>query len=256
MSDDPASNSVPKEPPALQLLSFISGHFAVFSLLGLMAVVLCSTLFLYGYLSVFDWQLIWIIEYPDILKFGLVALAVIFSVILGLQAILVHLSIASTYKGKARAMYVVFIIALAIALLAILMVIEWRTEAEPRYQMYGSFLASAFFLIGVSLGIWEVVERRRTISAQRIAFVVIFLFMAVGTFGGSFGTYAKYSKGLTHDVFLKDRQMSDVRLVLFTSHHTVLYAGTDVIVLPTSEIIKVVAHPAAQRGVKANSEVY
>jgi hypothetical protein len=103
------------------------------------------------------------------------------------------------------------------------------------------------FLIGVLLGIWGVVERLRTISAESIAFVVLFLLVSVGIFGATFGTYAKYSKGLTHDVFLKDREMSDVRLVLFTSHHTVLYMGTDVIVLPTSEIIKVVAHRATQQ---------
>jgi len=166
---------------------------------------------------------------------------------LGLQGILLNLIASTRYKGKARALYVVVIIALAISLLAVPVAIEWRTEAEPRYQMYGSFLGSAVLLIGVSLGIWEVVERRRTISVVRIAFVVMLLFMSLGTFGGSFGAYAKYSKGLTHDVFLKDREMSDVRLVLFTSHHTVLYAGTDVIVLPTSEIIKVGAHPAAQQ---------
>src|SRR5262245_1477384 len=247
MSDQAQTRFAPAEPAAQKLLSFITAHFAAFSLLGLVVVVLCCTLFLYGYLSVFDWQLIWIIEYPDILKFGLVALAVIFGIILGLYGILMNLIASTRYKGKARVLYVVVIIALAIALWAIPVAIEWRTEAEPRYQMYGSFLVSAIFLIAVSLGIWEVVERCRTISVERIAFVVMFLFISVGSFGGSFGTYAKYSKGLTHDVFLKDRQMSNVRLVLFTSHHTVIYAGTDVVVLPTSEIMKIVAHPTDQQ---------
>lgn len=78
MSDEAHSSQAPEEPRELRLLGFVSEHFAVFSFLGLLAV-LCSTLFLYGYLTVFDQQLIWIIEYPDILKFGLVALAVIFS---------------------------------------------------------------------------------------------------------------------------------------------------------------------------------
>ena len=79
-------------------------------------------------------------------------------------------------------------------------------------------------------------------------FAVVLLFVSMGAFGGTFGSYAKYSKGLTHDVFLKDREMSNVRLVLFTSHHTVLYAGTDVVVLSTSEIMKIVVHhPTAQQ---------
>jgi hypothetical protein len=242
MSNKPETSPAPKETPALRLLSFISGHFAVFSLLGLVAIVLCSTLFLYGYLAVFDWQLIWIIEYPDILKFGLVALAVISSIILAVSAFIANLIVTSRSK-VGRAMFVV-IIALGIALLVTLVALKWPTEAEPRYEMYGSFGVSAGFLIAVSLGIWGVVER--TIGAERIGFVVLFLFLSMGSFGSTFGTYVKYAKGLTHDVFLKDREMSDVRLVLFTSHHTVLYVGTDVVVLPTSEIIKVVAHPATQ----------
>src|SRR5262245_6096612 len=106
MSDEP---SAPKEPPAFRLLSFVSGHFGVFSLLGLVAAVLCSTLFLYGYLTVFDWQLIWIIEYPDILKFGLVGLAVISGILLTLQIIAQNITNAIRSKGKSRAIYLVLI---------------------------------------------------------------------------------------------------------------------------------------------------
>jgi hypothetical protein len=56
MSDEAQSSPAPEELRGLRSLSFISEHFAVFSLLGLLFAVLCSTLFLYGYLSVFDWQ--------------------------------------------------------------------------------------------------------------------------------------------------------------------------------------------------------
>jgi hypothetical protein len=244
MSDESQTSLAPEESRELRLLSFISGHFGVFSLLGLLLAVLCSTLFLYGYLSVFDWQLIWIIEYPDILKFGLVALAVISGIIFTINALIANAISATRFgRGKQRAAAVGVIIAITLVVWAIPVVIEWRTEAKPRYDMYLSFGASALFLIALSLGLWDAVERRHTISAERMIFVVIFLFVSVGVFGGTFGTYAKYSKGLTHDVFLKDREMSNVRLVLFTSHHTVLYAGTDAIVLPTSEIMKIVAHP-------------
>ena len=68
MSNEAQSSPAPEELRGVRLVRFISEHFAVFSLLGAVFVVLCSTLFLYGYLTVFDRQLIWIIEYPDILK--------------------------------------------------------------------------------------------------------------------------------------------------------------------------------------------
>jgi hypothetical protein len=47
-------------------LSFLTSNFAALSALTVIFAVLWSTVFLSAYLSVFDWQLIWIIEYPDV----------------------------------------------------------------------------------------------------------------------------------------------------------------------------------------------
>jgi len=246
MSEQAQTSSALEQPRELRLLSFISEHFAVFSLLGLLFAVLCSTLFLYGYLTVFDQQLIWIIEYPDILKFGLVALAVLSTIILIVQALIANAISAARLEGKTRAAAVGVIIAVTLALWAISVIIEWRTQAAPRYEMYVFLGISAVLLIALSVAISDVIEGR-IIKVERIAFVVVGLFVSLGAFGATFGTYAKYSKGPTHDVFLKDREMTNVRLVLFTTHHTVLYAGTDVVVIPTSGIMKIVAHPATQQ---------
>ena len=126
MSEQAQTSSALEQPRELRLLSFISEHFAVFSLLGLLFAVLCSTLFLYGYLTVFDQQLIWIIEYPDILKFGLVALAVMSTIILVVQALIANAISAARLEGKTRAAAVGIIIAATLALWAISVVIEWR----------------------------------------------------------------------------------------------------------------------------------
>src|ERR1700753_3661436 len=56
-------------------LDTVTKHFAVISTALTVTAVLSSTVFLYGYLSVFDWRLIWVIEYSDVLKFGLIVLA-------------------------------------------------------------------------------------------------------------------------------------------------------------------------------------
>ena len=103
MSDEAHSSQAPEEPRELRLLGFVSEHFAVFSFLGLRLAVLCSTLFLYGYLTVFDQQLIWIIEYPYILKFGLVALAVMSTIIWIVQALIANAISAARLGGKTRA---------------------------------------------------------------------------------------------------------------------------------------------------------
>jgi len=244
MSDQAQTRFASEEPQAQRLLSFVTAHLAIFSLLGLVIGVLYSTLFLYGYLGAFDLNLIWIIEYPDILKFGLVASALISSVIFLVHAVAHNLYVAaSLHKEKNRLRFIGLIVTLLVIVgLGIYIVV---TTTPP--EILESARLSALLLIANSLLIWSLVESRRP-SILFISFVFFALTMSVGVFGGTLGAYTKYSKGgLTHDVFLKDRQMSNVRLVLFTSHHTVLYAGTDVVVLPTSEIMKIVAHPPAQQ---------
>jgi hypothetical protein len=123
MSDEAQSSQAPKEPRELQLLGFISQHFAVFSLLGAAFVVLCSTLFLYGYLSVFDRQLIWIIEYPDILKFGLIALAVISTFIWTIHWFIEN-AISAARSEKRRVTTVGIIVAVALVLFVIPVIVE------------------------------------------------------------------------------------------------------------------------------------
>jgi len=240
MSDPAQTNASLPEARALRLLSLISPNFAVFSLLGLIVVVLCSTLFVYGYLSTFDLQLIWII-YPDILKFGLVALALISATFAFALQVAQSVTLIPLFKGKKRVIIIGAIVVGAIYGL-------WNFVASYPSQISLSLATSAGFLIASSGVIWTLVRAPAKANLAYIIVAFLMVMITMGACGGTLGTYIKYSKrGLVHDVFLKDRQMDNVRLVLFTTHHTVLYAGTDVVVLPTSEIIKIVAHPIAQQ---------
>jgi hypothetical protein len=63
-----------KESRATQALEFVTKHFVVVSTFAVMTSSVCATVFLYSYLAVFDWRLVWIIEYSDIFKATLVAL--------------------------------------------------------------------------------------------------------------------------------------------------------------------------------------
>jgi hypothetical protein len=65
------------QPPGVSLtvlvvLQFVKEYFVVFSALAIIVGVVLATIFLNAYLSVFDWQLLWIGQYPDILTFALV----------------------------------------------------------------------------------------------------------------------------------------------------------------------------------------
>ena len=58
------------------MLDFLTKYFAVLSAVAVAAGSSFVVIFVFGYLAVFDWNLIWIIEYQDIAKFTLVGVAI------------------------------------------------------------------------------------------------------------------------------------------------------------------------------------
>ena len=72
-------NATPSAPQrsASDLLVFLKDHFAILSTLAIAEGTVVATVFLYGYLSVFDRHLFWVVQYPDILTFSLLAVAVV-----------------------------------------------------------------------------------------------------------------------------------------------------------------------------------
>lgn len=82
---DTSGNAQPPPPKVHTAQGFfraIKENFVLVS--GSVAVigVALATLFLFSYLSVFDWHLMWFVEYTDILTFGLVAVAIVGSSLL------------------------------------------------------------------------------------------------------------------------------------------------------------------------------
>jgi hypothetical protein len=223
MSDGPPPGAETKSQ-APGVLTFLAGNIASLSAIGVVATVVCSTLFLYGYLSVFDWRLIWIIDYSDIFKIGLVTLAALAGAIVillfGLQMFLRALRVeGSRRRGQ-------------IAFLATLTGLAWGIFALLLLSRQPGPYSHAIFalLLVLALGFYVVAGGLLTgfvaLTTERALGLSALLFMAVGAAGWTFGILTKFSEGSRYDVFLKDREMADVRLVLFTSHHTASTAAT------------------------------
>jgi hypothetical protein len=244
-ADAPPPGSETKASHTPGPLTFIAENIASFSAVGVVATVVCSTLFLYGYLSVFDWRLFWIIDYSDIFKIGLVTLAALAGAIVILSFGLQMLLGIFRLKGRFRMAQIVFLAILYGIGLGIFGLFQLRGPAP--YQLYVAWGVAATFLLGLCGVTAVLLTGSITLTAERALGLSTFLFLAVGAADSTFGTVTKYSAGgLRYDVFLKDREMADVRVVLFTSHHTVLYSGELVIVFPTADMVKLVGHPAVR----------
>ncbi|SFJ24615.1 hypothetical protein [Bradyrhizobium sp. Gha] len=63
------------------MLDFLTKHFLVLSTLTIGVASAICMLFLAAYLAVFDWNLIWLIEYADLAKLFLIGTALLASVI-------------------------------------------------------------------------------------------------------------------------------------------------------------------------------
>jgi hypothetical protein len=234
------SNEV-KTPPWLKL---ITENFAVLSSSTLVLAVLCATVFLYGYLAVFDWHLIWIVEYSDILKFGLVAVAIISGSVLIIQQLFNYVMIVMEKQGKARWVFIAVLGIMLIAPYAYGIYSESRMPS-PRYLLYTSIgLSTALFAMLV-FAVWQSVKKPSRWNFFEIGGAVFFLTIALGSFGSTMGFYVKSEKGYEHDISLKDRDLTDVRLVMFTSHHTIIYDGTAALVIQTSDVVRVVGREKA-----------
>src|SRR6266481_9596805 len=71
---------------ATQVFAFIKENFVLVSAVAVLLGVTISTMFLAAYLSVFDWHLLWFVQYSDIITFGLIAVGIVGGSLIFLQA--------------------------------------------------------------------------------------------------------------------------------------------------------------------------
>jgi hypothetical protein len=72
-----------------------------------------------------------------------------------------------------------------------------------------------------------------------VAWIIFFVVCNISSLGTAFGYYTRDSGGFLHDVFLKDKELHDVGLVMLTSHHVVLCTKDQtIIVVPAGDVIR------------------
>jgi hypothetical protein len=233
--------SVPRTLRTLAVLKVVTANFAVLSTASLLLGVVCSTLFLFGYLSVFDWTLIWIVEYGDILKFGLVAVAMLSTFVLSIQGVIINTINVHDSTGKARWILLAILGALALSILGT-EIYSQHTSAEPQYQRAVTYSLGVIFLTFWIVDITQLVANKKPPPLREISNMIFFAIFSITTFGACVGVFVRYST-TSHDVYLRDRTLTDVRVVMFTSHHTVLFSDKVATVVPTPDVVQMVSKP-------------
>ena len=96
-------------PAALQVLQFLKENFALVSAIAALIGIALSTTFLAAYLSVFDWHLLWFVQYTDVITFGLLAIGIITGSLTFIQASAQTVLGLFGMKGRARWTHGIFL---------------------------------------------------------------------------------------------------------------------------------------------------
>ena len=214
-------------------LETVRENFGPISAVTGLTALLGSTVFLYGYLTVFDWRLIWVIEYSDVLKFGLI----IFAVFTG-YLFLLHGYASDAYRAAlsedpkkrlwwAKAVTFWFFLSFGSKILT-------DETSDMHYYMLHIMTHLSVLLIGLvtihtalRFRNWKSVTTTDwTNDAMGVVFVL-------SIFGQTFGYYTRDMDGFKHDVILKGVEMKNVGVFMITSHHTV-------IVVPSADVNQIV----------------
>jgi hypothetical protein len=223
------------------VLENVREYFGPISAFAGLTALLGSTVFLYGYLSVFDWRLIWVIEYSDVLKFGLIIFAVLTGSLYFLQGYATDAYRAAFSEDPkkrlwwAKAVTFWFFLSFGSKILS-------DETSEVHYYMLHFMTHLSVLLIGlVTVHVVLRFKNWKGLTPHDWANDAIGVVLILSVFGQTFGYYTRDMDGFKHDVILKGVEMKDVGVVMITSHHTVLYSDKgDVIVVPSADVNQII----------------
>lgn len=226
----------------LRILDLATEHFLVLSAAVLITAVVAGTIFLFGYLASFDWRLIFIIEYADILKISLIFVGALSTIIVLVAPVVSYLMHGEKRSPARLAIAAAMIIALLVAL-----VFEESRSPDPRYAMLFIVVSNTFLAIALVAVISRAAVDPSQQTAPELIGIIVLALPAMLYFGWGFGIVVRDSPGFNdyevtlkdYEVTLKSKTLAGVGLVMITSETIVLTTGHSTVVVPASEVLKI-----------------
>lgn len=224
----------PQGITASQALQFIKDNFVLVSGAALLIGVALATTFLAAYLSVFDWHLLWFVQYTDIITFGLLALGIVSGSITLLQSFVQTVLTSKTPAQRRSGLIVMVVLWIVGTAFNIWSAIH---SGQGYFHILSGVVAfgAAVTLIFV---IAAHVEARTLPIAVQCMFMLLILIICAGSLGRWLGKSVEETSNFNQDVYFKDQSLTNVKLVIVMSRHTVLLKDKVLYVVPTADISK------------------
>ena len=221
---------------AREAFQSLKDNFVIVSAFAALFGVVCGTVFLYGYLAIFDWRLFWVIQYQDILTFALIAIGIIGGVggiLQGLIFAVLHSGVLISKLNWKSASWIAGVFALFVAL---------NVFAESRIPHYFHIMYVTSCYIAVLSFTYLVashVNAGTLPNARQTASIALSVIVACYTFGQTLGYIVLESREPLSDVTVKNQSFYKAPLILMTSHHYMFLRDKTTVVVPTDEVIQV-----------------
>jgi MFS family permease len=228
------TDSTSAKVTAAEALQATKDHFVLISALTVAVGVGLSTTFLASYLSIFDWHLIWFVQYSDIVTFGLVAIGIVTGSFTTLQGLTQLVLSSIDAKITRRQVWAAVLIFLALFLFALVSVIRRGEGYFHVVDGAGTLGMGVFLLVLVA----RAIEKQQWPSIRHAISIFIIATVTTALFGQWLGFSVKETSLFNQDVDIKGNTMTNVKLVIVMSRHTILLKDGVLYVLPTADISK------------------
>lgn len=218
-------------------MEYFSKHFAVISVVSTLWSAGLVLAFFVGYLSVFDSSLIWLVEYQDLLKFGVVT----FSIVAASIAILANVYHGITQWSDNKPLRY-FIISCSVMFALVLGYRALFTQNNGNGWLIAISVGLLFVFIKILAEVPEAIKEPSINPhwvVQKLILVPVFI---CWIWGQSYGKIVKESpKFLDIETGVSSKMPDDLRglqLVLFLSHHAIFRTNDKIIVIPSGDITR------------------
>jgi hypothetical protein len=222
------------------MLDLITKNFLVFSSLVLGVASTISMLFLTAYLGVFDWNLIWLIEYSDLTKLFLIGVGLLASI---LTSIIYWFQDVHTWliaRAPNQFWFFVVMSVLVLPVPLIMLYLDYKS-ANPLLTYHALRTLSWFILALLIVVAFQRSDNWRVVGWKAIGndFAVLALFVTI--VGLTLGHYVKDVSEYSRTITTKNGKFDGVKVIMFLSHHLAFLSDQKVVVVPTQDVTEIVS---------------
>ncbi len=227
---------------AKQSADWIAKNFPFASLILLLLSIILSMIFIVSYFSVFDFTLVWILEYSDITKLFLFLLSIIIIVCFGISMI---------FEGASERLLDRLILFFLIVLpAASLLALCNSVRLGGTWNVEGAFWGYVAINLVCLFQIITTLVHKDITRFGTAASLVILISVFVGSSGASYGLYLRLSPGQAI-IEAKNGTYRNAYVIAWFSHHVAVYTRSEVVVIPTNDVLKYTSRATFSSSVSA-----